>query len=83
MDILLKEEINKVEEDSNDFMEDDLRIQASKEEGVEAPLEEAEENNLLLLEEKKAITITMIRDIFSLIDAINFSIITLNSETKL
>ncbi|KAB5524568.1 hypothetical protein DKX38_022317 [Salix brachista] len=46
MNIPLEEEINKEEEASNDFKEEDLGIQASEEEVVETPPEEDEDNNL-------------------------------------
>jgi len=41
VDIPLKEEVNKDEEDFNDFKKEDLGIQDSEKEVVETPLEEA------------------------------------------
>ena len=46
MNTPLEEEINKEEEASNDFKEEDLGIQASEEEVVETSPEEDEDNNL-------------------------------------
>ena len=50
---------------------------------VETPPEEDEDNNLLLPEEEEVVTITVIREIFSVITAINLGIIALNAERKL
>ncbi|KAB5511774.1 hypothetical protein DKX38_028802 [Salix brachista] len=83
MNIPLEEEINKEEEASNDFKEEELGIQASEEEVVETPPEEDEDNNLLLPEEEEAVTITVIRETFSVINAINLGIIALNAGRKL
>jgi hypothetical protein len=52
IDIPLEEEVNKDENDFNNFEEEDLGIQDSKEEAVKTPLEEVN-NKLLLLEKKK------------------------------
>ena len=46
MNIPLEEEINKEEQASNDFKEEDLGIQVSEEEVIETPSEEDEDNNL-------------------------------------
>ncbi|KAB5548398.1 hypothetical protein DKX38_011804 [Salix brachista] len=83
MNIPLEEEINKEEEASNDFKEEELGIQASEEEVVETPPEKDEDNNLLLPEEEEAVTITVIRETFSVINAINLGIIALNAGRKL
>ncbi|KAB5519742.1 hypothetical protein DKX38_024061 [Salix brachista] len=83
MNIPLEEEINKEEEASNDFKEEELGIQTSEEEVVETPPEEDEDNNLLLPEEEEAVTITVIRETFSVINAINLGIIALNAGRKL
>jgi hypothetical protein len=83
VDIPLKEEVNKHEEDFNDFKEEDLGIQDSKEEVVETPLEEVEDNKHSLLEEEEAVTITMTRGISSVIIAINLGTIALNVKGKL
>jgi hypothetical protein len=83
VDIPLKEEVNKHEEDFSNFKEEDLGIQDSEEEVVETPPEEVEDNKHLLLEEEEAVTITMTRGISSVIDAINLGTITLNVEGKL
>jgi len=52
IDIPLEEEVNKDENDFNNFEEEDLGIQDSKEEAVKTPLEEVN-NKLLLLKKKK------------------------------
>ena len=82
MDIPLKEGVNKDEEDFNNFKEEDLGIQDSDEEEVETPLE-AGDNKHLLLKEDEAVTITVTREISSVIVAINLGIITLNVEGNL
>ena len=61
MDIPLKEGVNKDDEVFSNFKEKDLGIQDSEEEEVETPSEEAGDNKHLLLEEEKAVTITMTR----------------------
>ena len=63
IDISLKEEVNKHEEDFSDFKEEDLGIQDSEEEEVETPPEEVEDNKHSLLEEEEAVTITVTRGI--------------------
>jgi len=83
VDIPLKEEVNKHEEDFSDFKEEDLGIQDSEEEAVEIPPEEAGDNKHSLLEEKEAITITVTKGISSVIVAINLGTIALNVEGKL
>jgi hypothetical protein len=83
VDIPLKEEVNKHEEDFSDFKEEDLGIQDSEEEAVETPPEEAGDNKHSLLEEKEAITITVTKGISSVIVAINLGTIALNVEGKL
>jgi hypothetical protein len=83
VDIPLKEEVNKDEEDFSNFKEEDLEIQDSEEEEVETPPEEAGDNKHLLLEEEEAVTITMTRGISSVIVAINLGTIALNVEEKL
>jgi len=83
LDIPLKEEVNKDEEDFNNFKEEDLGIQDLEEEEVETPPEEAGDNKHLLLEEEEAVTITVTREIFSVIVAINLGTIALNVEGKL
>ena len=50
VDIPLKQEVNNPEEDFSDFKEEDLGIQALKEEVVETPQEEVEDNLHSLLE---------------------------------
>ena len=83
MDIPLKKEVNKDKEDFNNFKEDDIGIQDSKEEEVETPSEETGDNKHLLLEEEEAVTITITRGISSVIVAINLGTITLNVKGKL
>jgi len=83
VDIPLKEEVLKDEEVFSNSKEEDLGIQVSDEEVAEIPLEEAEDNKHSLLEEEEAVTITMIREISSVIDAINLGTIALNVEGKL
>ena len=83
MDIPLKEGVNKDEEDFNNFKEEDLGIQDSEEEEVETPPEEARDNQYLLLDEEEAFTITVTREISSVIVAINLATIALNVEGKL
>jgi hypothetical protein len=83
IDIPLKEEVNKHEEDFSDFKEEDLGIQVSEEEVVETPPEEVEDNKHSLLEEEEAVTITVIRGISSVIIAINLGTIALNVKGKL
>ena len=80
MDIPLKEEVNI---DKKDSIEEDLGIRVSKEEVVETPLEEVEDNKHLLLKEKEAVIITMTRKISNVIAVINLGTITLNFEEKL
>ena len=70
-------------ENFSNFKENDLGIYDSKEEVVETPLEEVKDNKHLLLEEEEAVTITVIREISSVIVAINLGTITLNVEGKL
>jgi hypothetical protein len=83
MDIPLKEEVNKHEEDFSDFKEKDLGIQVSEEEVVETPPKEVEDNKHSLLEEEEAVTITVTRGISSVIIAINLDTIALNVKGKL
>jgi hypothetical protein len=83
MDIPLKEEVNKHEEDFSDFKEKDLGIQVSEEEVVETPPEEVEDNKHSLLEEEEAVTITVTRGISSVIITINLDTIALNVKGKL
>jgi hypothetical protein len=83
VDIPLKEEVNKHEEDFNDFKEEDLGIQVSEEEVVETPSEEVEDNKHSLLEEEEAVTITVTRGISSVIIANNLGTIALNVKGKL
>jgi len=83
IDIPLKEEVNKHEEDFSDFKEEDLGIQVSEEEVVETPPEEVEDNKHSLLEEEEAVTITVTRGISSVIIAINLGTIALNVKEKL
>jgi hypothetical protein len=83
VDIPLKEEVNKQEDDFSDFKEEDLGIQDSEEEMVETAPKEVEDNKLLLLKEEEAVTITVTRGISSVIIAINLGTITLNVEGKL
>ena len=73
VDIPLKEGVNKDKEDFSNF----------KEEEVETPPEEGRDNKHLLLEEEKAVTITMTREISSVIVAINLGTIALNVEGKI
>jgi hypothetical protein len=80
VDIPLKEEVNI---DKKDSIEEDLGIRVSKEEVVETPLEEVEDNKHLLLKEKEAVIITMTRKISNVIAVINLGTITLNFEEKL
>ncbi|XP_011011323.1 PREDICTED: protein DEHYDRATION-INDUCED 19 homolog 4-like [Populus euphratica] len=54
VDIPLKEGVNKEKEDFRNFKEEDLGIQDSEEEEVEAPVEEAGDNMHLLLEKEEA-----------------------------
>jgi len=83
VDILLKEEVHKDEEDFSNSKKEDLGIQVSEEEVVETPLEEVEDNKHLLLEEEEAVTITVTREISSVIDVINLGTIALNVKGKL
>jgi len=83
VDIPLKEEVNKHDEDFSDFKEEDLGIQDSEEEEVETPPEEVEDNKHSLLEEEEAVTITVTRGISSVIIANNLSTIALNVKGKL
>jgi len=80
VDIPLKEEVNI---DKKDSIEEDLGIRVSKEEVVETPLEEVEDNKHLLLKEKEAVIITMTRKISNVIAVINLGTITLNFKEKL
>jgi len=80
VDIPLKEKVNI---DKKDSIEDDLRIRVSKEEVVETPLEEVEDNKHLLLKKEEAVIITMTREISNVIAVINLGTITLNVEEKL
>lgn len=79
----LKQEVNNPEEDSRDSKEEVLGIQVLEEEVVETPPEEAEDNKHSLPEEEEAVTITVIREISSVIVAINLGTIALNVEGKL
>jgi hypothetical protein len=83
VDIPLKEEVNKHEEDFSNFKEEDLGIQVSEEEVVETPSEEVEDNKHSLLEEEEAVTITVTREISSVIIANNLGTIALNVKGKL
>jgi len=83
VDIPLKEEVNKEEEDFRDFKAEDLGIQVSEEEVVETPPEEVEDNNHSLLEKEEAVTMTVTRGISSVIIAINLDTIALNVKGKL
>jgi len=80
VDIPLKEEVNI---DKKDSIEEDLGIWVSKEEVVETPLEEVEDNKHLLLKEEETVIITMTREISNVIAVINLETITLNIEEKL
>jgi hypothetical protein len=80
VDIPLKEEVNI---DKKDSIEEDLGIRVLKEEVVETPLEEVEDNKHILLKEKEAVIITMTRKISNVIAVINLGTITLNFEEKL
>jgi hypothetical protein len=81
--IPLGEELNKDNEDFNDFKEEDLGIQDLEEKMVETPPDEVKDNKHPLIEEEEAITITVIREISSVIIAINLDTIALNVEGKL
>ena len=70
-------------ENFSNFKENDLGIYDSKEEVVETPLEEVKDNKHLLLKKKEVHTITVTREIFSVIAAINLGTIALNVEGKL
>jgi len=83
VDIPLEEEVNKHEEDFNDFKKEDLGIQVLEEEVADIPPEEAEDNNHSLLEEEETVTITVTRGISSVISAINLGTIALNVKGKL
>jgi len=83
VDIPLKEEVNKHEEDFSDFKKEDLVIQDSEEEVVETPPEEVEDNKHSLLEEEEAVTITVTRGISSVIIENNLGIIAPNVKGKL
>jgi hypothetical protein len=83
VDIPLEEEVNKHEEDFNDFKKEDLGIQVLEEEVADIPPEGAEDNNHSLLEEEETVTITVTRGISSVISAINLGTITLNVKGKL
>ena len=83
VDTPLEEEVNKHEEDFNDFKEEDLGIQVLEEEVADIPPEEAKDNNHSLLEEEEAVTITVTRGISSVISAINLGTIALNVKGKL
>jgi hypothetical protein len=80
VDIPLKEEVNI---DKKDSIEEDLGIRVSKEEVVETPLEEVEDNKHLLLKKNEAVIITMTRKISNVIAVINLGTITLNFKEKL
>jgi hypothetical protein len=82
VDIPLKKEVNKHEEDFSNFKEEDLGIQVSEEEVVETPPKEVEDNKHSLLEEEEAVTITVTRGISSVIIAINLGTITLNVKVR-
>jgi hypothetical protein len=75
--------VEEVNIDKKDSIEEDLGIRVSKEEVVETPLEEVEDNKHLLLKEKEAVIITMTRKISNVIAVINLGTITLNFEEKL
>jgi hypothetical protein len=83
VDIPLKEEVHKDEEVFSNSKEEDLGIQVSEEEVADIPPEEAEDNKHSLLKEEEAVTITVIREISSVIDAINLGTIALNVKGKL
>jgi hypothetical protein len=83
VDIPLKKEVHKDEEDFNNSKEEDLGIQVSEEEVVEPPPEEIEDNKHLLLEEEEAVTITVTKGISSVIVVINLGTIALNAKGKL
>ena len=83
VDIPLKEGVNKDEEDFSNFKEEGLGIRDLKEEEVKTLPEKAGDNQHLLLEEEEAVTITVIREISSVIVAINLGTIALNVEGKL
>ena len=83
MDIPLKQKVNNPEEDFSDSKEEDLGIQALEEKEVETAPEEAVDNQHLLIEEEEAVTITVTREISSVIVAINLATIALNVEGKL
>jgi hypothetical protein len=83
VNIPLKEEVHKDEEDFSNSKKEDLGIQVLEEEVVDIPPEEVEDNNHSLLEEEEAVTITVTREISSVIDAINLGTITLNVKGKL
>jgi hypothetical protein len=80
VDIPLKKEVNI---DKKDSIEEDLGIWVSKEEVVETPLEEVEDNKHSLLKEKETVIVTMTREISNVIAVINLETITLNVEEKL
>jgi hypothetical protein len=83
VDIPLKEEVNKDEEDFSDFKKEDLGIQDSEEEVVKTPPEEVGDSRHLLLEEEEAVTISVTRGISSVIVVINLGTIAPNVEGKL
>jgi hypothetical protein len=78
MNLPLEEEVNKDEEDFNNFKEEDLGIQDSKAKVLEIILKEDEDNQHLLQEEEEAVTIIMTRGISSVITIISLGTIALN-----
>jgi hypothetical protein len=83
VDIPLKQEVNNPEEDFSNSKEEDLGIQVLEEEVADIPPEEVEDNNHSLLEEEEAVTITVTREISSVIIANNLGTIALNVKGKL
>jgi len=83
VDIPLKEEVHKDEEDFSNSKEEALGIQDLEKEVVETPPEEVEDNKHSPLEEEEVVTITVTREISNVIIANNLGTIALNVKGKL
>jgi len=83
VDIPLKEEVHKDEEDFSNSKEEALGIEDLEKEVVETPPEEVEDNKHSPLEEEEVVTITVTREISNVIIANNLGTIALNVKGKL
>jgi hypothetical protein len=83
VDIPLKEEVHKDEEDFSNSKKEALGIQDLEKEVVETPPEEVEDNKHSPLEEEEVVTITVTREISNVIIANNLGTIALNVKGKL